>query len=309
MSSFFRRRAKQRNDDSVDPLADREDINAVLEQTRKHLLDADPETEPQWRVFQSAVHLAGSKARAHQPLIGTRLRWVGATLAASAIALAIVLVLWPHGEVPQNYQTARGQITAITLGDGTEVILNHTSSLTLDGHSFNSDRRVHLAGEAFFKVQKNGAPFTVATAVGEIHVLGTEFDVRDRDGQLAVGVVTGTVNVSSKRGEKDSAVTIIAGELTVCASSGYPQQPIHFSAFQYPGWMYGKMSFFRTSIASVCDEIEAKFNVTIRIESPGLGDRTVTGELNAGSATGALATLAQLTGTHYRNENGTYTLY
>jgi len=309
MSSFFRRRARRRNENPVNPPVDRNDIDAALDQTRKHLLDADPETEPQWRVFQSAVHLAGSKARAHQPLIGTRLRWVGATLAASAIALAVALVLWPHGEVLQYYQTARGQITTITLGDGTEVILNHTSTLTLDGHSFSNDRRVHLAGEAFFKVQKNGTSFTVATAVGEIQVLGTEFDVRDRDGQLAVGVVTGTVNVSAKRGERDSAMTIVGGELTTCASSGFPQPPVHIPASQYPGWIYGKMSFFKTSIASACDEIEAKFNVTIRIDSPGLSGKTITGELNASSVTGALAALAQLTGTHYRNENGTYTLY
>lgn len=309
MKSLFRWLSSRNGQNPVNSVKVHGDIETLLERRRKALLDADPETGVQWRSLESAVRLAETKGRVHQPLSRTRPRRVGVVLAASAIAVAIALVLWPRGESPVIYQTARGQVSTITLGDGTDVILNHTSSLTVDGGSFTNDRYVRLKGEAFFRVRKNGMPFTVSTAIGEVHVLGTEFDVRDRDGELAVGVVKGKVNVSATREGRDSAVTILGGEFTTCASSGFPQSPVRLTESRYPGWMYGRISFVRASIASVCDEIEAKFDVAIRVESPNLSGKTITGELEASSVTAALSTLTQLTGTHVRHENGTYILY
>ena len=59
------------------------------------------------------------------------------------------------------------------------------------------DRRIKLSGEAFFRVAHQGTSFFVTTGNAEVHVLGTEFNVRSRtygaDLETQVSLVSGKV--------------------------------------------------------------------------------------------------------------------
>jgi hypothetical protein len=70
--------------------------------------------------------------------------------------------------------------------DGSVAYLNKNSSVSYDPE-FN-ERIVEQSGEVFFEVTKSDAPFIVKTVVGEVKVLGTEFDVKADDAQLTVEV-------------------------------------------------------------------------------------------------------------------------
>ena len=68
-----------------------------------------------------------------------------------------------------------GQMSEVTLYDGTHVWLNSGTTLRYAGNFGNGERRVELEGEAFFNVKSGDIPFKVKIKNNEIEVLGTSF--------------------------------------------------------------------------------------------------------------------------------------
>lgn len=72
----------------------------------------------------------------------------------------------------------RGGEYSLVLADGTKVWLNADSELRYPIQFTGNTREVSVAGEAFFEVTKQeGKPFIVKTSLGNITVLGTQFNV------------------------------------------------------------------------------------------------------------------------------------
>lgn len=88
-----------------------------------------------------------------------------------------------------------GNYEAVVLPDGSQVYMNHNSIISYQ-EDFNP-RTVNLSGEAFFTVEPNESIFTVATAHGDIKVLGTEFNVKTTSEQVAVDVKKGLVELKT----------------------------------------------------------------------------------------------------------------
>lgn len=64
----------------------------------------------------------------------------------------------------------------ISLPDGSKILLNQNSEVRYNKIAWLFRRTIHLNGEAQFDVTK-GSPFSVATSMARIEVLGTIFDV------------------------------------------------------------------------------------------------------------------------------------
>ncbi|MFC3560727.1 FecR family protein [Pedobacter jamesrossensis] len=81
--------------------------------------------------------------------------------------------------VAHTFTTKSGERKKITLSDGSTVLLNAKSSISI-GAAFNeSTREVVLKGEAYFDVVHNkDKPFKVHTSEFDINVLGTAFNVK-----------------------------------------------------------------------------------------------------------------------------------
>jgi ferric-dicitrate binding protein FerR (iron transport regulator) len=208
-----------------------------------------------------------------------------------------------------TYETTRGQRSTVALTDSTEVLLNHTSELTVHHWRSAEARHVALKGEAFFRVRQTGTPFIISTDIATIRVLGTEFNVRVRDDRMEVAVIRGSVQVSALGERGDSAIVLVAGQIALCTRDGFPGALGPLPSAEYPGWVHGKFVFQRTSLVSACEEIESQFDVTITIDNPRLRAETITGIVDGRNAERALATLANLTGTKYRHENNSYILF
>ena len=83
--------------------------------------------------------------------------------------------------------TPRGGEFRVTLEDGTEVWLNAQSRLIYPETFSETERRVQVEGEAYFRVARNEEkPFLVETDGQLIRVLGTEFNVRSYAEDTAV---------------------------------------------------------------------------------------------------------------------------
>ncbi len=282
----------------------------ILRSEMQRLRAIDPDTERQWGYLHAALQgreravvVRRSESRIRVPRLAI------ASIGAIAVIVVAGIVLLRQPPSPLTYETGRGQISTITLADSSEVTLNHTSELILDRQRFDNARRVRLQGEAYFRVRKNEVPFIVTTDVATIQVLGTEFNVRMRDDQVEVAVLVGTVRLGVHGEGGDSAVVLSAGQVATCVHGGFPTAPARLLFAEYPGWIHGKLLFYRTNLRSACNEIESKFSVSVTIESARLRGETITGAVDARSAEGALSTLANLTGNKYRYENGGYILY
>jgi transmembrane sensor len=97
------------------------------------------------------------------------------------------------GEV--QYRTSKGQRLNFTLPDGTTVVMNTDSALTV-AYS-RGQRLVRLSrGQAFFEVVKNRTrPFVVLAGSKEVMALGTAFEVQVEGGRTHVLLVEGKVAV------------------------------------------------------------------------------------------------------------------
>lgn len=91
-------------------------------------------------------------------------------------------------ETEKNYE-------AIVLPDGSQVQLNHHSSISFKKNF--TPRTIHLDGEAFFTVVPGKYAFIVTTPYGNVEVLGTEFNVKTTSNQLVVDVKKGIVELKT----------------------------------------------------------------------------------------------------------------
>ena len=122
--------------------------------------------------------------------------------AAAILILGAYLAYNLTRPVYEVYETLAGQIETIVLPDESVVTLNANSTLKFNPKKFSENRVLLLEGEAFFEVTK-GINFEVVTDQGTIKVLGTSFNVWNRDELLDVICYTGKVNVSKKSYTQD----------------------------------------------------------------------------------------------------------
>ena len=88
--------------------------------------------------------------------------------------------------------TVSGQLKDVYLPDSTLISMAGNSTLRYDVKKYGKERRVvEMTGKAFFQVKRNEArPFSVHTAMTEVTVLGTSFQISEQPGMTEVDVDT-----------------------------------------------------------------------------------------------------------------------
>lgn len=151
-------------------------------------------------VDDTIVALHGDRATDPAPVIPTARRWTGWSIAAgllAAIAAALYLVVGVE-DSPDVYLTALGEQRSILLDDGSMVSLNTASGIEV---TYNDTARwIQLThGEALFDVERDPQrPFFVETGAALIRVTGTQFNVYEQNGETAVTVIEGAVEVAPR---------------------------------------------------------------------------------------------------------------
>ncbi|MCB0567001.1 MAG: FecR domain-containing protein, partial [Phaeodactylibacter sp.] len=163
-------------------------------------------------------------SRVLQPLRTRRrsYRWLSA---AAAIALLAAIGWWwlDHGNAGSEpnaliYTTGSGESEEALLPDGSTVVLNENSFLSVNPEFQNaSERLVELVGEAYFKVTPNPSrPFRIATSDAMVEVLGTAFNLRSypEEGFTEVEVEEGSVRLSGL--DNENAIQLAPGQRGIC---------------------------------------------------------------------------------------------
>ncbi|XCF06044.1 FecR domain-containing protein [Tamlana crocina] len=156
----------------------------------------------------------------------------------------------------KSFETQMAQTEVLSLPDDSEVILNAQSKLSFNKKEWKSNRTLELDGEAFFKVTK-GEAFTVQTEAGNIQVLGTQFNVKERENYFEVMCYEGSVKVTSAKKE-----TILKPGKTFRLVNGNVVEVPDFNA-ETPSWLAKESSFDNVPLWQVIDELEIQYDISI----------------------------------------------
>lgn len=183
-----------------------------------------------------------------------------------------------------------GERKQFLLPDNSEVVLNSGSEAEFKTWNWNGNRRVELEGEAYFKVAK-GEKFDVVTPMGTVTVVGTQFNVKAREGRFDVTCFEGKVKVADRNESilltPGKSITFINGKLTQLPNPEDMQ----------PGWITYETKFAAEKLQNVIKEMERQYRVDIELKaSLKDGGKKFTGTLPMNNIDSALITLETIYG-------------
>ncbi|WP_158657062.1 FecR family protein [Maribacter cobaltidurans] len=180
-----------------------------------------------------------------------RLLWVASIAASFLILFGTYIFIFGN----KTYSTGIGETETILLADGSSVELNANSSLSYKRFQWNDERSVVLTGEGYFKIN-SGAPFTVETDQGEIQVLGTSFNVRNRNHfkvQCYEGQISFTPNSNNLNPvQLSEGMQLELSENELLKSSLLNNQP---------DWKSGFSSFTQRPFSEVLEELSIQYPI------------------------------------------------
>lgn len=178
------------NEAELQTLQEREDYEQLrkIVQGAAYLETPDYSEVDAWERLQRAKMQQKSTSTRTYPIR----RWLGA---AAAIAL-VLFSFWYWYQLPgeQVFHTTGGETLAITLPDGSNVLLQEHSQLSYKDN-WRTNRSITLKGEAYFDIEK-GKPFSVMLSEGQVNVLGTSFKITSIKDSLDVDCYEGRVEVA-----------------------------------------------------------------------------------------------------------------
>jgi len=234
--------------------------------------------EALWTKIDSATEKGKSNEVKVIPFYQSTLGRVGMAVAASILLL---LGFFWFNQSETTYQTGIGEQLAVTLPDGSSVTLNAASSISFHKGTWQEKREVILRGEGFFEVEE-GEQFTVKTSLGSVSVLGTSFNVQERENLLNVACYTGKVRVQN---EYKVSQTLTPGKKIrveqekVSLDDFVPEETI--------AWRKGIFRFDDIPLNIVLDELKRQYGINIELKA-NIKNRRYSGSFTKDDLEGAL---------------------
>lgn len=212
----------------------------------------------------------------------TKQSWIswGAVAATVAIIFTVLfsldvfhseMAVEKQGPAVQEFTTKNGQRTHLNLSDGSRVILNAGSKLSvLETFRDKGPREINLSGEAWFEVAHDPErPFIIYTEDAKTKVLGTKFQVRSypEDEQVEVVVSEGKVAVQDQARSDETGATIIQNQVGIYSGDGSITVSTVTDLSPYLGWTEGKLVFDQEPLGRVIRKLRRWYDVDIQIDS------------------------------------------
>lgn len=182
-------------------------------------------------------------------------KWRYFNIAASIILLIGVFTYFSFFSETTHYSDYGEQIT-FNLPDGSKVILNSKSSISYKNYNWDNNRSLTLEGEAYFDVEK-GSTFTVETELGNVSVLGTEFNVNATEAYFNVTCYEGKVKVEDHKDSNSHILTPSKGYQHV---NNHEAIGFHFNTTT-PEWLQQQSNFKSTPIKYVFKTLENHYKL------------------------------------------------
>jgi len=179
---------------------------------------------------------------------------------AAAIAVLLTGSYFYLSSLDETFTTTMAERTEVLLPDNSQVTLNAASEISYSAKKWDVERALQLKGEAFFKVAK-GKKFTVATTAGTVTVLGTQFNVEQRENFFEVTCYEGLVRVS----HADKTYELPAGNsfLVINKAIRTTDKPTSLQ----PSWVNNESTFKSIPLAYVFNELERQYDIQVITEN------------------------------------------
>lgn len=211
-------------------------------------------------------------------------------LAGAAVVMLLCAMGWTihYYMLPVSMQTVStlAECRNIQLPDGTEVTLNHFTSLTYPERFRGKERSVALSGEGYFEVSKDPQhPFTVQAGEVRVQVLGTHFNIEAyrNDPEVKTTLFEGSVSVTTAchpegivlRPNESAIYNKEKGSLTLEAQADSAEEL---------AWKSGTFVFNRLPLQEIVRELSNSFGVPIKIENDKLLSYRLTARFTHGES-------------------------
>ncbi len=228
------------------------ELNMAIIENAKHFKASEISTVEDFNAFKERYYARKTSTK--------KLYWQNPLLRIAAvlvIAFGVYFTVFYNNTI--HVETLASEKTTVELPDHSVVTLNASSEIEYSKRYWEDNRKVNLEGEAFFMVTK-GKKFEVITNDGSITVVGTQFNVKQRDRFFEVKCFEGKVKVSSngidKILEKGDIYQILEGKFIErkTVSNG-------------PSWIESKSVFEAIPLKEVLAEVERQYNIEITYEN------------------------------------------
>lgn len=308
---------------------------AVIEEAR-HLYRILSGNKPELNARLAAVEKKINRFAGRRILGNTWFRVAAVfVIVASGIGLYLGLrhpVPGVYTEAPLAvYTTSSGERKKIVLPDGTVVLLNAQSRLSVRKAFNGTNRDVLLNGEGFFSVAHNREkPFNVYTDDLKVKVLGTEFNVKayDKDASSEVTLLkgavtmettqTGNASVTLKPGQKIVYNRKLPGKNAATAPTGsganlpemtlYPYTLTRDSTIVETAWTQNRIVIQDRELTDVKELLEKWYGVQIVFDDPEIGHYRFTAVFINETIEQALTALQQARNFNYRIQGNKITI-
>lgn len=240
------------HNDAYEAVADQDDaLPALLQAAEFHVPTEDRAPDPQ-----------DTAAELHPPARRSASVWRWGALAASvALATFAGVQLLSDRASPYAIETAAGESRTIALADGSEIMLNGGSRITLD----RGDPRIARLerGEALFAVAHDPSdPFTVTVGETRLVDIGTVFNVVRSGAGMRVGVSEGAVRFEGASRD----VELAAGDTLALDAAGaitVGKAP----ATAIGSWADGVLVYNAVPLATVAEDLSRNLGITLVLPS------------------------------------------
>ncbi len=201
--------------------------------------------------------------------------WIGA--AAAVLILFSGLYFFKFSSVSSKpvIETQYGQLTQQELPDGSQVMLNAHTTVTLSKDwNQGEDREVWLKGEAFFHVKKTAQRNRFIVHAGQLDVIvtGTQFNVSTRDDKTSVLLTEGSVTIKTNDGQE---ILMKPGDFVEIQNNKAEKKTTNEETVL--AWKENKLNFDKTPMKDVVSMIRNHYGVVIRLEDDSVGEKTING--------------------------------
>ncbi len=192
-------------------------------------------------------------------------KWIWATLLLFLIAGTAFITyksICSSTDKTQKIYNSDTQTMAFALEDESQIWLREGGSILSLESDFTQERRVRLEGEAFFDIAKDAErPFIIELTDSDfIKVLGTSFNVINKEDQLDVVVYSGVVEFHTLNRpltlQKGDMATRIKGSISVVKNKDGNKI----------SWKTNQLVFEDTPLLKVFKALENHYNISIHID-------------------------------------------
>ena len=242
----------------------------IFEEMKASWADADAlfdaprfDAAPAWQKVSAAIHPVPAAELPKPGKTITFPSWIKYSSALAAV-LVIAFFIWNPFSADTVRIVAETENKIIELPDHSVITLRKGSSLSYPKTFAGAERKVALAGEAFFEVARNEQqPFVIDAQAVQVKVLGTTFNVQCSKQSADVTVASGSVQVAVKNDTKKT-VTLTAGHTAHYHDDILSESPANGSE---TFWRSGELSFKDEPFARVVGTIAAATDATIELDA------------------------------------------